>query len=461
MQAALLTNAQISKRDELISLVRYGKIKPEEAEAEAAAYGLPPFESKPSLPAFDPLQESRWSLAMAVAWIAWRDIELVRENCPGIRSEWWYWYFREWNEPVDGGTSFARRAGWFLEARPEATTVWLSVSETLMRTRGELPPSFQMKVSEAEKVLWRSLSQGDLTAEALNERDRPVDIPAREWSYLKLFEDGKRDVLKYDALDRATPFTKVKLKRDDLLRLWPEVRDAALVVDEAANWQIEPQMLQPLLEQGGAGFVPLCAAVHWIMTGGGTRPSTINDSTGWHDSTEMLRALIASGEIELNGLPRGRALTERLPGDALAIIRILPPLGNTLDQIAPDAPSHITCTAYVDADLWTKDFNDQLFERGKPGATWTHLQVRKSDILKRWPRPEPKAKGQSDCVRWLQALIAESPDKRPQTREALRSDAMRRFAPFSARQFDRAWTIALSNNAKHPWSKAGRPPTKI
>ena len=34
---------------------------------------------------------------------------------------------------------------------------------------------------------------------------------------------------------------------------------------------IEPCMLEPLVEPGRSGYVPLCAALHWIMTGNGTR----------------------------------------------------------------------------------------------------------------------------------------------------------------------------------------------
>lgn len=460
LSMALIPRDLMSLRDDLISRARYGEITPEQAEAEALANGLEPFACKPALPAFDPMHETRWTITMAIAWIAWRDLELVRENYPGIRSEWWYWIFREWNEPIDGGTSFARRAGWFLETRPEATAVWLSLSEAVMEPGDELPASYQMKASEAKKVLWRSLSQGDLTAEALNEQGRPTDIPAREWSYLKLFEDGKRDVLRYDALDRAEPFTKVKLKRDDLMRLWPEVQVAAVIDGDAATWQIEREMLQPLLEQAVAGFVPLCAAVHWIMTGGGARPTTINDRTVWQDSTEKLRALITSGEIELNGLRRGRGLTERIPGEALAVILILPPLYNTLDQITLDAPSHIVCTPYVDAEHWSKDFNDQLYERNTAGATWTHLQVKKSQVLKFWPRSAPVVRAQNDCGRWLTALMRESPNTRPQPKMQYWTQAKNRFRSLTLRQFKRAWDNSISESGASGWAKAGRPAKK-
>jgi hypothetical protein len=42
-------------RDELISKARVGEVTPEQAEAEAKAAGLPPFESQPGRAEFDPM----------------------------------------------------------------------------------------------------------------------------------------------------------------------------------------------------------------------------------------------------------------------------------------------------------------------------------------------------------------------------------------------------------------------
>jgi len=95
-----------TRRDELISLARHGKVTPEEAEAEAQANGFEPFEHRPELPAFDPMHEPWWTIAMAVAWIARRNLKQVRENCAGFRKECTHWIFREWKQPVEGGTKF-------------------------------------------------------------------------------------------------------------------------------------------------------------------------------------------------------------------------------------------------------------------------------------------------------------------------------------------------------------------
>jgi hypothetical protein len=259
---------------------------------------------------------------MAVAWIAWRDIKLVRENCPGFRSASTLWVFREWNELVDEGTSFKRREGWFLGIWSEATTVRLSLLEMSLKARDKLPASSRMPVPEAEKGLWRALSDGHLVAEALSRDGLPVDIPQREWSYLKLFEDGKRDVLRYDVLDRGEPFTEVKLRRDDLLRLWPESSQRAAIPTDGTHL-VEPFMLEPMANPVPTGYVPLCAALHWIMTSGGMRPVAMDDETAWTASVEKLFPLICGGDIELIGLPCGQPLTERIPGHALTLVSVL------------------------------------------------------------------------------------------------------------------------------------------
>lgn len=134
--------------------------------------------------------------------------------------------------------------------------------------------------------------------------------------------------------------------------------------------------------------------------------------------------------------------------------------GGAGDQITLDAPSHIVCTPYVDAEHWSKDFNDQLYERNTAGATWTHLQVKKSQILKFWPRPEPVVRAQNDCGRWLAALMRESPNTRPQPKMQYWTQAKNRFRSLTLRQFKRAWDNSISESGASSWAKAGRPATK-
>lgn len=232
-----------SLRDTLITQAQYGEITRAQAEAEAAANGLEPFERTPDLPQFDPKLESRWSIVMALAWIAWRDFELVREQIPEFRAKCTHWIFREWNEPVNNGTKFARRKGWFLETRCRPTTFLLTLLQSHAGSEDERPA--RMTVREAEAALWRALSDEHLWAEGFDAQGKVIRIPSMEWAHLKLFQDAReQDIFKYNALDRSEPYTEVRFKRDDLLRIWQ-------------SWPIEAYMIEPMTRAGTAGYVPL------------------------------------------------------------------------------------------------------------------------------------------------------------------------------------------------------------
>ena len=69
--------------------------------------------------------------------------------------------------------------------------------------------------------LWHALSEGHLIARGFDTDGAVVEIPSREWVYLRLREERGRDVLRYDAVGRSPPFTAVTLRQSDVLRLWP------------------------------------------------------------------------------------------------------------------------------------------------------------------------------------------------------------------------------------------------
>lgn len=442
-------------RDHLISLARYGRLTPDEAETKAASLGWPPFAAQPAFPAFDPIQQPRWSIVMALAWITWRDLEVTREYCAEFRAECTHWIFREWREPIKKGTAFANRKGWFLEQWLPASVSHLALLTSYKKVSEEPPKSPYVSVSDAQRALWQALSEGELVAEALTDAGKPVDIPQREWSYLKLFEERGADVLKLDALDREAAYSKINLKRDDILRLWPRLgRYETVEIPE--SFPIEPYMLQPMVASGNSGYVPLCSALHWIMTDGGVRKALINDES-WAQTLEQVWPLICSNELELIGLPAGKGMTERIEGKSLTLVRVLAPLENSLDAIVVSAPSHISCTPYVDAEHWRKDFNDQLFISGRGGAAWTHLQVSKSQILERWPKGHSTVATEQSCYRWLVAQMNASPKERPRSRAAFLEEARTRFPALAGRQFIRAWDRAISDTGAKNWSKRGRP----
>jgi hypothetical protein len=66
---------------------------------------------------------------------------------------------------MDDGTRFARREGWFLETMPAPTVSRLRCHEAWLKAHDKLPAAGCISVDEAEKTLWRALSDEQLVAE--------------------------------------------------------------------------------------------------------------------------------------------------------------------------------------------------------------------------------------------------------------------------------------------------------
>jgi hypothetical protein len=439
--------------DDVISLARHGKIKPAEAEAEAKARGWTSFEQRPADSEYDPMQEARWSMPMALAWIAWRDLHSVREQHAQFRSMCTHWIFREWSAPAKSGVAFEKHNGWFLESWSRATGIRLRLLERILESRGEIPPTRQMSIADSERTLWEALYQGHLTGLGSNDNGPPLAITQREWSALKLFEERDFDVLKYDALDAAPAFTNVTFERVELLASWPPV--SARPVEKGVRYPITANMIGPISRIGDAGYVPMCVALHWIMTKGGLRDVFIDNEELWHAACRDMLALIHENEVELVGISRVGQLSESIPGQLLAAIKILRPLDAKLNDILLGAPSHIACCAFENEKDWFEGLNDRLYVAGKPGPVWSHLAIRKSQILQHWPRPPSQAKPEHACRQWLTALMRLTPTRRPKTKGEFWIEAQTKFHGLKDRQFKRCWSEALAESQATGWSRPG------
>lgn len=440
--------SKLLDRDELLRLASEGKITNQEAEAKVAEQGALPFERQPSLPAFDPMHKAQWSLVMSIVWIAWRDLSRVREQDSEFQSECWRWRFRESKKLGDE----KRRSGWFLEPGSKATVAWLRVQELVLEAKDKIPATCQIHVRPAQEVLWRALAEGRLIGHALNEAGVPVDIPTRDWSYLQLSPESEADILNYASQNGRPAFTQVKFNREDLFALWPPITHQRVQLDD--NHIIDEVMIEPLASEGSNGFVPLCTALHWIMTRAGTLRLTIDDQEAWDSACEKLFPLIHEGTIEIVGRASVNSLAEKIPGHSLALAKIDRPLNMSVDAILSNE-AHIWCTAYAGKEHWQGGFNDAVHLGGRSTPVWTHLQVPKSEILSRWPRPQSQTKPESDCYRWLFDLMRQSPTRRPKLKTALMTEALDKFTGLKARQFDRAWDKALGESGAVAWKRPG------
>ena len=209
-------------RDNLITKARQGEISPERAEADAKAAGMPPLASEPPDSEYNPMAQSRWSLLQALAWIAWRDLSLVRDQNSEFRLRCTQWVCEEWDQPLEGEASFISRKAWFLEPWRPSTAFHLHCSDNSMRAAGTLPKTARLTPAQAERDLWRRLSEGQLVAEGKERSGVPVEIASLEWEYLERFEDlSGRQILKYHASDSNAAYSEVRFKRDAILSIWP------------------------------------------------------------------------------------------------------------------------------------------------------------------------------------------------------------------------------------------------
>jgi hypothetical protein len=357
-----------SPRDLLIHRVRIGEITPEEAEAEAKQGGFGPIATKPSPIDFDPAQMPYWSLPMALAWIAWRHIQQVREHCAEYCENWLHWFPGSWNVPTGDGLEFKRIDGHELRSSRQPTVVRLGFTESYLSSTETLPSTCQMSIAKAEKELFYALAAGRLVAAAKDSAGKVVEIPQREWPYLRLFEEQESDVLKHDALDATPAFTEIELRREDLQRLWEE-------------FLVQPYMIEPMARAGTAGYVSFCVALHWIMTKGGTAGKNLEDFDAWNDSVQQILPLISTGEIQVIGRPISGGSAQTISGETFAAVVVSHALKDEFSIIVGDDP-WIGCMPYIDQQHWSSDFNDKLYLSKFGPATWTHLQVKKADVLR-------------------------------------------------------------------------------
>ena len=434
-------------RDELITAARYGEITPQEAEAKAKAAGLLPLATQPGSEEFNPMGESRWPLVMAIAWIAWRDVQLVKEQGAEYRRLCSYWIFRQWNEPKERGGE--RRAGWFLEPWHGSTAARLMVDDVAPQIECELPQSARLTPTQAERELWSALAEGKLVAEGFDRTRTLIEIPTREWSHLILYEEREEDVLKYDALD-APAFTRVRFRRQDLVSLWP--RHVTVDVDTVDLGSFGDLHFQPLLT--AASYVPLSAALCWVITQSGTASISIRDKEAWQAGVSKLLPKISDGSVEIIGRDENQS-TSVLPRVAFASIDVPWPVFQSIEQILGESEMHIRCHLFAGWEGFKKGYNDQFFIEGGLRPRWTHLEVRREHVLKLWPEPSPKSSALIECKRWLMEMMRESPRRRLKPKNMCQKEARQKFGHIAVGQFQRMWAAAIEETGARAWSKAG------
>ena len=223
---AVPARTQDTGRDLILRRAESGEISPDEAEAEAEAKSAGPLAIKLPFERHNPLEESYWTLAMALAWLVWGEPERVLQysNDYRFRSRMW----------VKSGE------GHRLQRPPYATVT------NVIHDAADADPASE--VFDLQKLLWRAFEQGESVVTGIRPHDADrerVPIPKEAWADLSpVFVDrGHEDGVCSHEGDLR--YDKVYVAREDILRLRRECeyssRPKQTVADQSActQWLVE------------------------------------------------------------------------------------------------------------------------------------------------------------------------------------------------------------------------------
>jgi hypothetical protein len=146
--------------------------------------------------------------------------------------------------------------------------------------------------------------------------------------------------------------------------------------------RVQPYMIEPLTRFDGSDYAPLCAAIHWITTNGGTVFGRIDDKTAWNTAVGKLMHQISVGAVEIIGRLRDQGLPVRIAAEAFADIPVPCPFPDEIANFTISAESHVSCVPYTDEQHWQTGTNDKLYVQGEQLEAWSRLQVKKSQVRK-------------------------------------------------------------------------------
>jgi len=356
------------QREKLFELAKYGQMTGEEADAEAEKLGLCTLSQQPGIDEFRPEALSHWTLPMAVAWIAYLDLDEVRQWSAPYCEACFDWHWQRWRVGLDGPIY----DGWHLEQRRRPTLSLLGLGAAL--DLAEDSKAFAMSLGDAREALWAALKEGFFTASGIDlESDRRTEIPALDWHELVPVEGrGQTDEVRRGLM--GTGYRDVLLLSAALRGFWRMPSDKPLTLPET----IEPT---------GEGYSPLYCVAQWIATKGATVQFDPEDESVWRVAYEELLAAIASEKVRVVGTRNGQR--EAIPGFHFAGCQVDYPFGSADLEVLAGEDLYLRSYPYLDEEHWRGGFDDSLINRHED--RWIRLMVEKGDVRARWPFPVPEA----------------------------------------------------------------------
>lgn len=192
--------------------------EPNPNEDQDALDGRAPYDDgakEPGPTDFDPMAKSVWTWFMALAWIGWRTPEHVRRCSDDYRANSWRYRSHTVVLPVKprnrlGQMSVEKRV-WGNDGPMNGLTL------TIMEVASSAKPKISM--IESENHLRNALVEGAIKATAADGvSGDPVRIKKFKWAHLEVNDKG-------EFYSRKKPgkiaYNDLRLRRTDLMRLWP------------------------------------------------------------------------------------------------------------------------------------------------------------------------------------------------------------------------------------------------
>jgi hypothetical protein len=180
------------------------------------------------------------------------------------------------------------------------------------------------------------------------------------------------------------------------------------------------------------------------MTDGGSASKNLEDFGSWDASVQRVLPLISTGEIQIVGRPSTGGPNMAIASETFAGVLVSQALKDDLSIIVGHDP-WISCTPYIDQQHWNSDFNDKLYLSHFGPASWTHLQMRKADLLR-----EIKFEGRPEALE--QEAYRSGAPGRPSSKHLVKMEFEARHQRGETAKSVKSEAVALANwlGVTHP-----------
>lgn len=364
------------QREEIFERAKQGEITGAQADEEAIRLGLGSFSHQPGPDEFRPEAQAWWTLAMAVAWIAYLDFDEVREWSAPFREQSYDWHWQRWRIGFEGPI----HEGWQLSQRSPPTLALLSIAASYHQATGE--KALAMPIAEAREALWIALRTDCFRANAIDAlTGERCEIVPMEWLELEYVQQHDRDEVRTDSLslEGTRRYRDVLCPSASLRGLWHKPRTPAVLT-------------LPMIEAPTSdGYMPLTSAAQWIATEGNVSDFAADDSARWAPAFKALLSAIGAGKVRVIGTREGN----REPVEPYHFVDcpvVLPYESDDLELVF-GTTLHLKTYTVDSEEEWRGTFNDSLVRHGS--AVWSRLVVSNEDVNRLWPfeTPEPPKSG--------------------------------------------------------------------